>query len=63
MDAKEEAEKLVEKFLDIENKYKEYTDYIQAKQCALICVYKMLSVCEWKDVRYLKEVKQEINKL
>ncbi len=74
MTPKEKAEELVEKFTDIENKYKEYSDFKQAKQCALIAAdegekseYNVLA--KFKFVRqkytsaYWNEVKQEIEKL
>ena len=38
MTPKEKAQELVEKFTDIENEYNEYSDFKQAKQCALIAV-------------------------
>jgi hypothetical protein len=35
----------------------------QAKECALICVDEVLEFDDRIDVKYWKEVKQEINKL
>ena len=68
MKAKEKAIDLVNKFLQI------YDGRVpQAKQCALICVDEMLEFAydvEWEKreeavskLKFLKEVKQEINKL
>ena len=68
MEAKDKAKELVEKFTDIENKYLEYTDHIQAKQCALVCVDEIISACEFNNVEthntdWWNKVKQEINNL
>ncbi len=74
LNAKEKAEELVEKFTDIENKYKEYSDFKQAKQCALIAVdeaekseYNVLTKFEIVSQKYTsaywQEVKTEIEKL
>jgi hypothetical protein len=55
---KEKAKELVNKFLQI------YDGRVpQAKQCALICVYEILEFHDRIDVKYWKEVKQEINNL
>ena len=58
--ARDEADKLCMTFLmetDIPSK-------AIAKQCALICVDKMLKFdLRFFDIEFLKEVKQEINKL
>lgn len=67
MTPKEKAEEIVDKFIDIENKYKEYTDFIQAKQCALIAVDEIQNTkaVYVNDVEYdyWEQVKQEIEKL
>ena len=67
MKAKEEAKELVQEYLNIE--FCLLTDN-QAKQCALICVdkileshYKVLVGVMPKTYDYWQEVKQEINKL
>jgi hypothetical protein len=68
MKSEEKALELVNKFLQI------YDGRVpQAKQCALICVDEMLEFAydvEWEKreeavskLKFLKEVKQEINKL
>jgi hypothetical protein len=44
--ARQEAEKRVDEYLDIENKYKELTDYTQAKQCALISINREIELLE-----------------
>ena len=70
MTPKEKAKELIDK-------YKEFTEdgfaesYYNAKQCALIAVDEMLNeLNEWTDkfgwinrIKYLQEVKQEIEKL
>lgn len=76
MNPKEKALELVDKFRDIENKYKEYTDYKQAKQCALIVVDEIFKLLNdiWLDsftmgesnnkfYNYWQEVKKEIELL
>ena len=70
MTAKEKAKELVDKFLNEQNNTEEISE---AKQCALICVDEMLEFAydiEWEKkeeaiskLKFLKEVKQEINKL
>ena len=70
MTAKEKAKELVDKFLNEQNNTEEISE---AKQCALICVDEMLEFAydiEWEKkeeaiskFKFLKEVKQEINKL
>lgn len=61
MEAKEKAIELVEKFTDIENKYKEYTDFIQAKQCAIIAVDEIINNYPIEyDTDYWQEVKSEL---
>ena len=35
----------------------------QSKQCALICVDEILRILPFTDVKYWKEVKQELEKL
>jgi hypothetical protein len=76
MNAKEKAQELVDNFLATEKEYKEYADYIQAKQCALICVDEMcrylptikMRLPSYQDVNeycreYWQEVRKEIEKL
>ena len=70
MTAKEKAKELFDKFYGIEPVQPIYIgmDKGQAKQCALICVdEKIADALIYGDVNsaegYLKEVKQEINKL
>jgi len=74
MTPKEKAEELVEKFTDIENKYNEYSDFKQAKQCALIAVDEIINTLDserikyssdycFEENKYWTEVKQEIEKL
>mgnify|MGYP000026130425 CR=1 FL=1 len=75
MTPKEEAEKLVDKHLMIlANVWDSLrTKKDMAKQCALVCVNRMLEFAydiEWEKkedalskIKFLKEVKQEINKL
>ena len=70
MTAKEKAKELVDKFLNEQNNTEEISE---AKQCALICVDEILEFTydiEWEKkeeaiskLKFLKEVKQEINKL
>ena len=70
MTAKEKAKELVDRFLNEQNDTAEIS---QAKQCALICVNEMLYFAydvEWEKkeeaiskLKFLKEVKQEIEKL
>ena len=77
MKAKEKAKELVDKFTlylgtDVDGD-ECYVDIMEAKQCALICVDEMLEFAydiEWEKkeeavsrLKFLKEVKQEINKL
>jgi hypothetical protein len=62
---KEKAKKLVDKYLDIDSKY-EYLSYSMAKQCALIAVDEILSLC-WNGnmvaMEYWQKVKQEIEEI
>jgi hypothetical protein len=60
MTAKEKAIELVSKMclLDCRDE-----NIIIAKQCALICVDEILEFHDRIDVKYWKEVKQEINNL
>ena len=70
MTAKEKAKELVDKFLNEQNNTEEISE---AKQCALICVDEILEFAydiEWEKkeeaiskLKFLKEVKQEVNKL
>jgi len=73
MTAKDKAKELVDRFYDtIENNVELYKgEYlVTAKQCALVCVDRMLeslwrvghSFCN-DEIKYLKEVKEEIEKL
>jgi len=77
MTAKEKAKELVDKFTlylgtDV-NGDECYVDIIEAKRCALICVDEILEFAydvEWEKreeavskLKFLKEVKKEINKL
>ena len=61
MKAKEEAKSLLEKFFD---NYLLRLEYFEVKQCALICVDRMLDF-DGSDYREneLQEVKQAIEKL
>ena len=70
MEAKEEAEKLVEKFIDLNNNRNKISDYSMiyyqtAKKCAILCVdaVRDFDVKEKLDWDYLYEVRQEIEKL
>ena len=77
MTPKEKAKELVDKFtlyLGTEVNGDEcYVDIIEAKQCALICVDEILEFAydvEWEKreeavskLKFLKEVKQELNKI
>jgi hypothetical protein len=63
---KEKADYLVEEFLYIENEYKEYLDFKQAKECALIAVEEILNGSRLfyeQDYTYWNTVKEEIGKL
>lgn len=66
MTPKEKAIELVEKFTDIENAYNEYSDFKQAKQCALIAVDELINQQEkynngsFYPSKYWQEVKKEI---
>ena len=65
MTPKEKAKELVDKYLDIDSKY-EYLSYSMAKQCALIAVDEILSLC-WNGnmlaMEYWQKVKQEIEEI
>ena len=75
MTAKDKAKELVDRFYDtIENNVELYKgEYlVTAKQCALVCVDEMIKEhihasqnYKWQDEiwEWLREVKQEINKL
>jgi hypothetical protein len=75
MEAKDKAKELVEKYLKkiIELAYAETKTKELAKKCALICVEELIKFAydlEWKKkeealvkIKFLKEVKQEINNL
>ena len=77
MTAKEKAKKLVDMFYNIDSDSKIYDDFTMkifyAQRCALISVDEMLEFAyniEWEKkeeavsrLKFLKEVKQEINKL
>ena len=64
---KEKAKELVERFLGIKKINPESItrpyNYQEAKQCALICVDEILKFHDRIDVKYWKEVKQELEKL
>ena len=73
MEAKEKANELVDMFDNVVHSNAGSNNFnfeSAAKQCALICVDKIL-VCLWNvghsfcndEIKYYKEVKQEINKL
>ena len=62
MKAKDEAEELVNKFLQYTPAEEEY-EYPYAKQCALIAVDKILLNCYEVMKPFWEEVKQEIEKL
>jgi len=61
MNPKEKALELVQKYFKANHQPYGFKD---AKQCALIAVDEVLSVCWYKkDMEYWDEVKQEIEKL
>jgi|TARA_B110000908_G_scaffold97133_1_gene114730 hypothetical protein len=67
---KEKAKELVKSFMSIEDSKSEFIKgsvlltSTEAKQCALICVDEMLAFdLRFFDIEFLKEVKQEINKM
>tara|TARA_R110000796_G_scaffold66805_2_gene153534 strand:- start:1423 stop:1623 length:201 start_codon:yes stop_codon:yes gene_type:complete len=66
MTAKDKAKELVFKFetlmiIDASSPWDRPT--LDMKKCALICVDEILEFYDRIDVKYWKEVKQEINKL
>ena len=67
MKAKEKAKELVYKFYNIDSDSEIYDDFTMkifyAQRCALISVDEILEFHDRIDVKYWKEVKQEINKL
>ena len=65
MTAKDKAKELVDRFINQMPKYLQgKLGRLTAKQCALICVDEMLQFdLRFFDIEFLKEVKQEINKL
>ena len=71
MTAKEEAEELVNSFMEVnrEHRYQDDLNIFEAKQCALICVDEKGKSIIWSSDfngdkrRRLEEVKEEINKL
>ena len=72
MTPKEKAEELISKFEKIEDSLSPYGNSLlfdkEAIQCALITVneiieYSTNKCCEFQNVKYWKEVKNEINKL
>mgnify|MGYP003624827092 FL=1 len=70
MTAKEKAKELLKRFMSIEDSKSEFIKgsvlltSTEAKQCALICVDEMLAFdLRFFDIEFLKEVKQEIEKL
>jgi hypothetical protein len=64
---KEKAKELLKRFLGIKKINPESItrpyNYQEAKQCALICVDEILKFHDRIDVKYWKEVKQELEKL
>lgn len=74
MKTKEKAEKLVNKYLDIEDTY-DYISYSMAKKCALIAIDEIINTLTdvmWINnehtelavkTKYWYEIKQEIEKL
>tara|TARA_B110000967_G_C18871583_1_gene555743 strand:- start:2026 stop:2232 length:207 start_codon:yes stop_codon:yes gene_type:complete len=68
MTVKVAAKEIVERFLSLDmHDYEDYVYWMEkenAKKCALICVDEILSFdLRFLDIEFLKEVKQEINKL
>lgn len=68
MDSKQKAKELVDRFEDYAYYYEvqlsnEDKCIWNQKQCALICVDEILEFYDRVDVKYWKEVKQEIEKL
>tara|TARA_R110000803_G_scaffold154466_1_gene219248 strand:+ start:230 stop:466 length:237 start_codon:yes stop_codon:yes gene_type:complete len=78
MTPKEKAKELVKSFMSIEDSKSEFIKgsvlltSTEAKQCALICVDEMMDeIKEWNfgvidytnRINYMKEVKQEIDKM
>ncbi len=67
MKAKEKAKELVYKFYNIDSDSEIYDDFTMkifyAQRCALISVDEILEFHDRIDVKYWKEVKQEINKI
>ena len=64
MTPKEKAKELVQLFYNNQCSHS-VTElaYKSAKKCALICVDEILEFHDRIDVKYWKEIKQEINKL
>jgi len=66
MNAKKRAEKLVQKFMDVQN-----IEHTTAKQCAIISVDEIIEFVDtqmkgwldWDMIAELKQVKDEIEKL
>ena len=52
-----------EKAMEIAMKFDKYGQTDNAVKCALICVDEILRILPFTDVKYWKEVKQEIIKL
>ena len=71
MDAKKEAEELVNSFMEVnrEQRYQDDLNIFEAKQCALISIritIKALEHNQWQNktiIDHYKEVEQEITKL
>ena len=64
MTAKEKAKELVQVYFNEVSDANPLEDIlVSAKRCALICVDEILEFHDRIDVKYWKEVKQEINKL
>ena len=71
MTPKEKAKALIDRFLKIEiwidetdnSTYSHKINLEEAKQCALICIDEMLRYTDWSNIKFLQEVKQEIERL
>jgi hypothetical protein len=69
MNAKEKADELVKRYINLyPHPTEEYLDIDESKQCALIAVDEILNTIEqifetFEERKYWQEVKQEIQKL
>ena len=63
MTPKEQAEQLVEKYVEISVNLRQATTWEYDKQCALIAVETVILNCYEEEEYYWQEVKQEIEKL